>query len=126
MVNESLVKELGLKEPLGTKITADWDNSLKLQIVGVYEDFHYESLHRTIQPAMLYMRPSIHYSEIWVRVRPESAGSTLKYLEKVWRKFEPFRPFDADFIEILNRKQYEQEARWQQITQPQARLRFMP
>lgn len=115
LVNEAFVKKAGLKNPLQAEITADWDKNIKLKIVGVFQDFNYEPLYQAVLPTMLTINPKYNYSEIWVRIQPQNTGTTMALLEQTWKKFEPYRPFNANFMEIINRNQYEQDARWQKI-----------
>ena len=51
LVNETLVKEYGIKDPIGKRF-----GKYSQQIVGVTKDFNYESLHNKIQPLVLSLK----------------------------------------------------------------------
>ena len=53
IINESAQKLMGLKSPIGQKISAlDTAGT----ITGVVKDFHFESLHSEISPYIFFMR----------------------------------------------------------------------
>ncbi len=112
LVNEAFVKKFKLKNPIGAVVTSNWSRDLKSKIVGVYADYHYRNLRNAIEPHILHLRPERPYSEIWVRVSPQDIQGTMQELKSTWRKYEPFRPFRAELVEIENRHYYEAEARW--------------
>ncbi len=115
VVNQTLVDALKLENPIGTKVSSQWDEKLNLQIVGVIEDYHFDALHQEISPQLLYMLPSEQYSEIWVRIQPNQLAKAQNLLKETWRKYEPYRPYEAELVEIENRAQYEAEQDWLRI-----------
>src|SRR6185369_490156 len=51
LVNETFVKEYGIKDPVGKKF-----GKYSQQIVGVTKDFNYQSLHTKVQPLVLSLK----------------------------------------------------------------------
>jgi putative ABC transport system permease protein len=60
IVNESLVKMFGWKDPIGQKLS----DSMEQQIIGVVKDFHFQSLHTKIQPLVMVVKPDSFYRRI--------------------------------------------------------------
>ncbi|WP_066630006.1 ABC transporter permease [Labilibacter marinus] len=69
------------------------------KIVGVVEDFHYESLHNSVSPVILYKDPS-SYNRVSIRLLPNDLSNTLAYIEKVWQPYNLMdSPFNYQFID---------------------------
>lgn len=65
IVNEAARKEFGWDTPIGKELNiANWK---KGNIIGVVKDFHFNSLHQKIGPAVLYIEPP-HFEYFSVRV----------------------------------------------------------
>lgn len=112
IVNEALVKSLGLDDPLNSKL-AFWDpNREGLPIIGVVKDFHFQKLHQQINPVALRISPR----NIWnlsVRMKPENIAETLDFIESKWNEFEPEAAFDYSFIDQEFARFYENETQMQ-------------
>jgi putative ABC transport system permease protein len=116
MVNETFVKEAGLKSPVVGK-TLDFINgqNVKMTIVGVIKDYHYESLKEKIKPQVLSVQPNLPFGKFLLRLNPATAANTIREIEKTYRSLIPFHPFTYDYKDDLNYKEYEAEAKWKQI-----------
>jgi putative ABC transport system permease protein len=116
MVNETFVKEAGLKYPVVGK-TLDFinGNDVKMTIVGVVKDYHYESLKEKIKPQVFSVQPNLPFGKFLLRLNPATAANTIKEVEKTYRSLIPFHPFTCDYKDDLNYKEYEAEAKWKQI-----------
>lgn len=116
MVNEAFVKEAGLTYPVVGK-TLDYINGkkVKMAIVGVIKDYHFESLKEKIKPQVLSVQPHLPFGRFLLKIDPATAAHTIKEVEKVYRSLIPFHPFTYDFKDELNYKGYEAEAKWKQI-----------
>jgi putative ABC transport system permease protein len=100
LVNETLVKKLGLKsadEILGRKITAD-GGDIVAPVVGVLKDFHDKSFHENINPILL-TTISEDYSVYAVRMNMSSAQSTLQAIEEIWLAQHPDQLFEYAFLD---------------------------
>ena len=97
LVNEAAVKRLGWDNPLGKYIGDDSGAPIGT-VVGVVQDFHFESLHAEIAPLLLQIAPA-SAREIAVRVRPENLSEMLAFLEQQWHVFEPTYPFQYSFLD---------------------------
>ncbi len=97
ILNESLVKELGWKEPLGKKFGVSWEDTLGT-VIGVVKDFNFNSLHHQIQPLYLSSQ-NWGYDEMSVKINPKDISAALRHLEKKWNELVPDRPFQYLFLD---------------------------
>lgn len=118
IVNEALVKEFGWQEPVLGRRLSGW-NDEKIPggpvVIGVVKDYHFLSLHRRIQPAVLLMDPEFGINDILVRVSSNNIPATIKLIEEKWRTVAPNTPFDFTFVNEDLQRQYETDLRWQKI-----------
>jgi putative ABC transport system permease protein len=108
IINEATVRQLGwqsAEEAIDKRI--DY-GSRKGRIVGVVRDFHFESIHQKIAPMIFYINPR-SFSQISLRLTPQSISKTLAYLKDQWQIFRPGYPFDYYFIDENFDRQYQAE-----------------
>jgi putative ABC transport system permease protein len=75
LINESAARQLGYANPVGKSIHNGDNSSVgKLQIIGVVEDFHFESLRSTVGPVMLHQDTALGRS--WEAVSSGSPRGT--------------------------------------------------
>ncbi len=110
IVNEKFVKHLGWKNGAG-QIISDWNGRGPATIVGVVKDFHFQSLHHTVSPAALILKPE-HYNYLLVRISPKSTQQTLDFLKKAWQQIAPEIPFKFSFFKNDLDGQYRKDQRW--------------
>jgi putative ABC transport system permease protein len=111
LINETFLKNIGLdpiKAP-GTKLTDG--NSRVWEITGVMKDFNYGSLHKEVEPFMLWMN---HKQDgLWANLTVHTATGNYKDLltkiETVWHKDIPGVPFEYTFLDEQVQKQYESD-----------------
>ncbi|HEY4784929.1 MAG TPA: FtsX-like permease family protein [Bacteroidales bacterium] len=96
LINESLARELGYSDPVGKKMR--FSHTQMGEIIGVVKDFHFQSLHKPIEPMALYVGENELY-EISVKVSPHGIDRTLAFIEKTWKTFCPDRPFTYQFLD---------------------------
>ncbi len=107
LVNQELVKQLALENPIGKKL-----NFFRSEytIVGVVKDFNFQALHQKINPVALRIAPR----NLWnlsVQLKGESIPETLDFIESTWSKFEPNTAFNYSFIDQRFGQFYESEMR---------------
>jgi len=118
LVNETFVHQAGWADPAGK--TIDYMNipgwgARRVMIVGVVRDFHYESLKKRIEPMVFTQEASLPLGRMWVRIAPGNMAATVLALEKTFRQLGSDQPFQYQFVDDANRKDYEPENRWKQI-----------
>ncbi|MFC1724536.1 ABC transporter permease [candidate division KSB1 bacterium] len=113
IVNQKLVSELGMENPVGKTITMGPEPPVK--IIGVVKDFNYLSLTEEAGPAVLNMDPSLELTYAVIRISPQDITETIKFLGNVWRDIEPEKPFEYSFLEDDIEQFYTSENRWNSI-----------
>ncbi len=99
ILNEAAVKALDIRDPLEKRLILVGLKRKPMDIIGIINDFHMESLHTKIGPTAVILvgtRPSVLLS---VRVRPGDLSKTLALLEDQWREFTDNQPFEYVFFD---------------------------
>lgn len=110
ILNETAVKELDLASPLGRQFKI----IDKGTIIGVVKDFHFDSLHRRIEPLALCVYPA-EFQNLSVRVRPGRTDDVLRDLKALWKRFAPETPLDYSFLDEDFDKLYKADLRLNRI-----------
>ena len=107
---------MGLKSPLGKDITI-WGR--KGKIVGVVKDFHFSSLHHSIEPVILRIpnpeEENINYRVISVRLNGNALSQSLAFIEKNWKSVFPAESFNYYFVDENLNQNYNTEQRMSKI-----------
>ena len=108
LVNEAMVRLAGWKKPLGKNLNifGRRDSRVPHPVLGVVRDFHFDTLHTEIQPAVLVFRPGTLIS---VRLRPGDLKHSLKVLKKAFAETAPNQPFDYFFLDDAFNEFYRKE-----------------
>lgn len=112
LINEAAVKALGLKsneEAIGKQFVY---GGRRGQLVGVLNDFHFESLHQRILPMVFFMPIGIGgFGNISIKLAGNNAAIALTHLEKTWKRYLPETPYDFTFLDNRFERLYEAEVR---------------
>ena len=106
IVNETALKRIGYKEPIGKPFT-QWGK--KGKIVGVLKDFHFNSLHDPIMPLVLRLREDETYGNILIRTQPGQTKQALASIEKLCKELNPNFTFSYSFSDEEYQKLYKNE-----------------
>lgn len=110
VVNETLVKKLGLRDPkdiLGKEI-GFWDK--KGPVVGVVKDFFTNSLQKPVTPIILgSWRDS--YEMIGIKLRPRDASRTLASIQRIWTGAFPDYVYEYQFLDAKIDGYYKEEGK---------------
>ena len=108
--NESAVKAMSLKDPVGTHIKL-WGNDK--EIVGVVKDFNFESLYSKVGPCFLQLVPMIegYPSRIMVKLNANDQQRALDHIERFYRKHNAGLAFEYTFLDDEYRRLYQAEQR---------------
>lgn len=100
LINEAAVKALGLKsneDAIGKQFTY---GDRKGQLIGVFHDFHFESLHQRILPLVMFTSKTIDgYNKVSIKISGVNIPAALEHLENTWKKFLPETPSDYIFLD---------------------------
>ena len=125
LVNESFVREFGLKDPVGKLLPGPYG----YQIIGVVKDFNYMSLHTPVRPLVMTVQYDtiLHRTEnismsspphprVTVRLKEGSLSENINELKKMWEKAAPGELFDVKFLDETLESLYQNEQRTASIT----------
>lgn len=97
LINESAVKKLHLKDPVGKQIKIS-ENS-PLTIAGVLKDVNTKSLHKAIDPQVYRLKTSVKdYEYMMVKVS-SNTKEALQSLKKVWHEYNGEDIFEYHFLD---------------------------
>jgi putative ABC transport system permease protein len=102
VINEQAAKLLGPVDPVGKFIRLGNDARTKLKVIGVVKDYHYESLHQTINPLVLLQLPgAFNWSANYVSIRISTSNvySTIDHIKDTWLTMLPDVPFEYSFLD---------------------------
>lgn len=114
VVNERFVRAFGWEEPVG-QILPSFSYGGQPTVVGVVKDYHYDSLHKEIGPALLHMSPEVRLSKALVRLRSDSVSETLDDIRELWPELTGDLAFDFSFQDEDVDRRYRVDDRWARI-----------
>ncbi len=83
-------------------------------VVGVTNDFHFNSLQQDIEPLTIYPLEG-HFSRITLKVDIKKASQVITSLENTWKKHFSSALFDYDFLSQQIKGKYQSEERFSKI-----------
>jgi putative ABC transport system permease protein len=98
ILNETAVRVIGLKHPIGTKMFAGRMPPRKYHVIGVVRDFNYESVHSAIRPMGLVNLNSQTGSYLSIRYDGGIAKEILPLAKSTWEKLLPGIPFSFSYM----------------------------
>lgn len=113
LVNEAFVKKMGLDDPVGKTVPFRYGDLENPQIIGVVEDYMFESAKSVVDPLVIYQAPVYRLQSVYIKL--SSADFNTERFEAVWAKhFDPF-PFEYSFLEEVYLQAYQNEQRMMQL-----------
>lgn len=106
MINETAARALGFSTPadaVNTKIITQANR--EMTIVGVWKDYHHESIHKSVIPIIFIHRHPNEYG-YYSFLTETNRGSYLKDLETVWNRHYPNDTFVYYFMDQFFAGQY--------------------
>jgi putative ABC transport system permease protein len=112
LINQAAAKQFDWAQPVGKRIGRVVSNAGDIElyeVIGVVEDFHFETLKETIGPLVMFLGNS--NGRISFRVETEDLSATIGLLQKEWKKFLPHQPFEYGFLDERFADMYQTEQR---------------
>ncbi len=94
LVNETLVKNFGMEDPIGSYIKMDTD---RYRVVGVIKDFHHRSFSWEKRPTIFTLADQSDFNFLALKVDPRTRADVLRVLKKQWLTFFPEIPFQGGY-----------------------------
>ncbi len=113
LANESMVKRMGWKDPIGRRFTAGDDGGFEKRVVGVIKDYHQNSLYDPIEPLIILLGKDNNY--VFVRTQPGDVKKSLDAIEKSWKEIFPNHTFEFSFLDQDFDSQYKGDQKRSQI-----------
>ena len=111
IINQAALTKLNLKSPLGKSLNLFNRNGGR--IIGMVKDFHFQSLHKKIEPLAIFIDEdeSGYYipKYLSIRIKTDNIPLVLSSIEKTWKQFSPGRPFEYFFFDEYLSKLYKKE-----------------
>lgn len=112
IVNQTLVNELGWKNPVGMRVRTGVDSGKVIYstIVGVIKDFNTYSLQHKIAPMVLNLPKTADDGDnFYVRLSPKKIPQSLEYLKQVYARFDAENKVNYHFLDQNFAAQYRGE-----------------
>jgi len=106
LLNETAIKDIGYKNPIGKYVTI---NGWKGPIIGVIKDFNFQSLHEPIKPMIINLYDNMTNGNILIRTEPGKTKMALINIEKLCRELNPAFPFTYVFADEQYKQLYNNE-----------------
>ena len=106
ILNETAVSKIGYENPVGQ--TVSWGNR-KGTIIGVLEDFHFNSIHQAIEPLIIRLDENWGWGTILIRTEAGKTKEALAGLEKLYKEVNSKFPFTYQFSDQEYDKLYRSE-----------------
>ena len=108
IINEAFAREYDLKKPLEASLA---DN---LKVVGIVNDFNFQSLRSNIGPLAFLNYPVITNGLVKLKsTKYRDIKSVITALESIWKKYSPDFPFEYNFLDESLASQYKSEERFE-------------
>ena len=101
IINQTMAKEFGFKNPIGEKIM-NWKT---YTVIGVVEDFNFESLRGNVEPLCLVL--GNFGSIVAIKVKAEDMKGTLQSITNLWDQFMPHQPVRYSFLDETYARMYD-------------------
>lgn len=119
VVNEATLRKFAIpmEKAIGQHLDFNMgENSIgSLEIVGVVKDFHYQDLHKAIEPYAFFLSANANHNYIIAHVNTKDVSQVLPYIESKWKSLIPGEPFSYTFLDQDFQSNYAADARTARI-----------
>lgn len=109
IINQAMARQLNLSDPIGKVIT----NGAEYRVLGVVEDFHFETMRQNVEPLMMHLGKST--SMMAVKLQSAQVAQALDEITSKWKKFLPHQPIRYSFLDESYAAMYDDVQRTGQI-----------
>ena len=113
LINETLMKQLGWKDPIGRRMRYVYDEKGSVnerKVIGVVKDFHTYSLQHKVEPLVMLMPPAASMEDnLYVKINTTKTKESLAYIEKIYKQFDKSNPVEFNFLDQNFIRQYAAE-----------------
>ncbi len=113
VINKKAAEYFGIENPVGKKLRIWWTEK-DLTIIGIIDNFHFESLHRYVR-SMGYLLPeaidSTQKPYLLVKIKSQVTSGVLSNLQKTWESMSAGLPFEFTFLDDKVNSLYQNDNR---------------
>ncbi|MGD9347360.1 MAG: ABC transporter permease [Candidatus Aminicenantes bacterium] len=113
VINKKAAEYFGIENPIGKKLRIWWTEK-NLTIIGIIDNFHFESLHRDVR-SMGYLLPeaidSTRRPFLLVKISSQVTLDAIAFLQKTWDSMSGGLPFEFTFLDEKVNSLYENDNR---------------
>lgn len=109
IINQAMARKLGLTDPVGKRV----QNNQVWNVIGVVEDFHFESLREQIGPLCFVL--GYNSNIVAVKVNSSSMSAVIQSIDGIWKKFSPNQPIRYAFLNESFARMYDDVQRMGRI-----------
>lgn len=109
IVNQAAMRAYGWTD-INNKAIKPGGQGEPFQVIGVVEDYYYQSLKEEIQPMVHFYNPELT-GVLAVRFHPDRVAEGLAILEKKWHALDPYEPFKYKFVDEAFDALYKEQER---------------
>ncbi len=107
IINETMAKQMGFKPPyVGKQISLHDEPGT---IIGVVQDFHFQSLKEKIEPFVFWTQRSKNM--LYIKTTAANAQKAIKAVENVYKKYPTSNPFTYSFVDTKFDELYKSDNR---------------
>ena len=96
VVNETFVKRMGWSDPIGKRIEAGDENTLRARVVGVMHDYHQTGMYNEIESLLLAYRTTNNI--VYIKISDDNVEQALSHIESSWKEVFPDQPYSYSFL----------------------------
>jgi putative ABC transport system permease protein len=114
LINQKLAQVTGWKDPINQTI----DRNGRMKIIGVVQDFNFESLYSEIKPLIIMCNPGYDgwgYNCVNIRYQTNDIQTLIRKIRKLWETEYPGIPYEISFLEDQLNSNYESIVAQQKI-----------
>jgi putative ABC transport system permease protein len=100
ILNRAAVEAYGFDDPLNQRLTPG--DSVMFDVIGVTENFHFQSMRQEVAPAALFLGQQMGGSRpgsVYARLAPGVPSGTLNEIRSTWAEFAGSTPFQYSFVD---------------------------
>jgi putative ABC transport system permease protein len=105
VVNETFVKRMGWKEPIGKKVELGDERTIRARVIGVMKDYHQTGMYNGVESLLLIYRPLNNI--IYIKLSGTDTKGTLGFIESKCKEIFPDQPFSYTYLTERFNRQFE-------------------
>lgn len=110
VINETAARAFGWENPIGKEIAGPTSEDRQGEVIGVVEDFHFESMHMKIEPLIIFLGNADWGVEfLYVKTEPLQSAKLLEAISHQYHRIFPDVPFTYEYLDARYRGLYKND-----------------